>query len=450
MNESMKWISCQILLALLNHSPSPTVETCLLDLFIRVFIFSFFYVFYHICLYYFIYLLQFPGARWRRQTRSAALRTGESRRAQSAVFAERCCVFRACRDWGTMLQVSSCESAATETDPQNSLSRGSSVSELVKSYDDGSAGKRDRSESGDSAPLGKRRPPDSSPRQSRGEVKALIDDAIEGIEDRLSVFLSKELHEFKNSLLSKFEALDNRIQDLEEHVNTKDIELEKMSTQLQQTQEELKRLHDRTERAEMNSRIPCLVLSGRALAPRPDRHLAAPLPVTGMSAPPGSAAHGPAGSSGARGGGGSAEDGRRGDRAASEGEDINGLVVGVVRERFKDLNFTEAAIDRAHRLPGPNHRVIIRFVQSGAGSIRDQLMTRRMELRGRDDLFINESLTEEKGQIYHALLAAKKEGKIYTVFTRWGNVFYKTVKFGTNSRVESLDKLRQLGFAVKR
>ena len=112
-------------------------------------------------------------------------------------------------------------------------------------------------------------------------------------------------------------------------------------------------------------------------------------------------------------------------------------------------NLCENDIDRAHRLPGPNNRVIIRFVRSGAGSVREQLMTRRMELRGRGDLFINESLTEEKNHIYHSLLAARKAGKVYTVFTRWGHVFCKTIKFGTSTRVDSMEKVRQLGFASK-
>ena len=326
-----------------------------------------------------------------------------------------------------------------EVAAQKSLRRGSSVSELVKSYDDG-VSKRDRSESGDSAPAGKRRQPDSSPRQSTGEVKSLIENAMEGLESRLSLFLSKELHEFKESLLSKFDALSCRIQDLEEHANAKDLQLDKMSTELQQTREEMKRLHDRAEKAEMNSRIPCLVLSGRALAPHPGRRLSAPLPPPAdRSAPQGSAAPAspgrgaaPAGASGADGGRG--EGGvRRGDRGAGEGEDINGLVVGVIRERFRGLDVTEADIDRAHRLPGPNNRVIIRFVRSGPGSIRDQLMARRMELRGRNDLFINESLTEEKGRIYRSLLAARKAEKIYTVFSRWGHVHYKAEKFGTSS-----------------
>lgn len=290
----------------------------------------------------------------------------------------------------SMSQVSDRGGAAAESGESGgskTLRRGSSVSELVKSYDD-SAGKRDRSESGDSAPVGKRRPPDSSPRHTAGEVKELIEDAVEGMESRLSLFLSKELHDFKESLLSKFDALNSRIHDLEEHVNAKDIELEKMSAELQQTREEMRRLHERTEKAEMNSRIPCLVLSGRAMAPSVGQRLAAPLPPPDRSAPQGAGSADrpgrgsePAGASGAGGVGAGGRAGGGAGAGAGEIEDINALVVGVIRERFGGLDISVADIDRAHRLPGPNHRVIVRFTRSGLGSVRDQLMSRRMELR---------------------------------------------------------------------
>ena len=91
-------------------------------------------------------------------------------------------------------------------------------------------------------------------------------------------------------------------------------------------------------------------------------------------------------------------------------------MIGAVRARLPGLDITSEDIDRAHRLPGPNNRVIVRFVHSGPGSVREQLMTRRLELRGHNDLFINESLTTKRSQIYRSLLEAKKASKIYTVY----------------------------------
>ena len=76
-------------------------------------------------------------------------------------------------------------------------------------------------------------------------------------------------------------------------------------------------------------------------------------------------------------------------------------------------------------------------------------MSRRLELKHCNDLFINESLTAQKNAIYRALLDAKKSKKIYTVFTRWGHVYFKAEKFGTSSKVDSADKLRSFGFHMK-
>ena len=74
-------------------------------------------------------------------------------------------------------------------------------------------------------------------------------------------------------------------------------------------------------------------------------------------------------------------------------------------------------------------------------------MTRRLELRGRE-LFVNESLTKLRGQIFRSLLAAKREKKIYTVYSRGDHVFFKQQQHGVGKRVDSLQRLRDLGFSV--
>ena len=112
-----------------------------------------------------------------------------------------------------------------------------------------------------------------------------------------------------------------------------------------------------------------------------------------------------------------------------EREDVNALVVNTLNRCMPGLNLADSDIDHAHRLPGPNNRVIVRFVRSGQNSARDMVMSRRLELRGRE-LFVNESLTKLRGIIFRSLLAAKREGKIYTVFSRNGKVFYKEKQHG--------------------
>ena len=123
------------------------------------------------------------------------------------------------------------------------------------------------------------------------------------------------------------------------------------------------------------------------------------------------------------------------------------MVVNTLNRCLSGLNMCENDIDRAHRLPGPNNRVIVRFVRSGMGSVRDRVMWRRLELSGKD-LYVNESLTPLRSKIHRSLLNAKREKKLHTVYTRGGQVFFKPEKFAVGVRVDSLDRLRELGFSV--
>ena len=340
------------------------------------------------------------------------------------------------------------------------------VSELVRNYSDtvcdgAGSGKRDRSESGDLAPAGKRGARDRDLEKSRspasGNVREYLETALEKLETQIMTSISKELHEFRELISSELSALNERVRDLERHIEERDGELAEVTNDLAATRKELKQLQDRAENQEMNSRIPCLILSGRAMAPRRSPRLDAPLPPAGQvvsrgggssdSAGQAAPADPRAGASGVRGG---VRTGRTGGgESAGEPEDVHKLVIDAVRARLSGLDITEDDIDRAHRLPGRNNKVIVRFVRSGPGSARDQLMTRRLELRGHNDLFINESLTTQKSLIYRSLLEAKKDKKIYTVYTRWGHVHYKAEQFGVSARVDSVQKLRDLGFPVK-
>ena len=137
----------------------------------------------------------------------------------------------------------------------------------------------------------------------------------------------------------------------------------------------------------------------------------------------------------------------RGEGRAEEREDVNALVISTLNKCMPGINLSESDIDRAHRLPGPNHKVIVRFVRSGQGSVRDEVMTGRLELRGRD-LYVNESLTKLRGLIFRSLLAAKREKRVYTVYCRGGNVYFKEKQHGVSTRVDSLKRLRDLGHAV--
>ena len=370
-----------------------------------------------------------------------------------------------------------------------------SVSELVRSFASPGVGvssesanrqdKRGRSVSGESTAPPSKRPPSAvmtPPTGIRSDLRESVDNAVERLETSLMTTFSKEFHEFRNSMHDNLKKLEDRIIELEVHVNERDSRIEELDREFKQAKQDVNILGARAEKAEMNSRLSCLILSGRAMAPESAgrRSPAVTSRTPGaVSGPPGAGLDPRSTSAGARSaeraaGGdlgsrsapvaphsanpargepesepdGGAQRGRPAAAGSTEEENVGRQVISVLQARMPWLNLREQDIDRAHRLPGPNHRVIVKFVQSGAGSKRDLLLTRRTELRGYNDLFVNESLTAQNGQIFRALLQAKKDKKIYTVFTRGGVVFCKTEQFSTRTRVDSVAKLAELGFRV--
>ena len=355
-----------------------------------------------------------------------------------------------------------------------------SVSELVRNYGDsyGEIHKRGRSESGDPAPAGKRGAREPSAETARSpsvltggsrNFRECLDTAIEGLESRIMLSLSRDLHDFRETLSAEVSRLNERLRDLERHVEEKDIMIDELTDELRQSKEEVSALRKHMEDAEINSRLPCLILSGAAMASRHAPRLEPPLPARTAAAEPvdrppgqGQAAAtsqsddrrvGPAGGRPEQSAGGLSSD-QRDVRARSaapgagwEQEDVNGLVISVLNRCMPGLGIIDSDIDRAHRLPGPNNRVIVRFVRSGQNSVRDQVMSRRLELRGRE-LYVNESLTKLRGLIFRSLLAAKRDKKIYTVYSRGGQVYFKERQHGVGTRVDSLERLRELGHTV--
>ena len=77
-----------------------------------------------------------------------------------------------------------------------------------------------------------------------------------------------------------------------------------------------------------------------------------------------------------------------------EREDVCALVVTTLNQCIPGLDVDVSDIDCTHRLPGPNNRVIVRFVRSGQDNVRDQVMSRRLELRGRD-LYLHQRVSHQ-------------------------------------------------------
>ena len=68
-------------------------------------------------------------------------------------------------------------------------------------------------------------------------------------------------------------------------------------------------------------------------------------------------------------------------------EDVKAIVVNTLKWCMLVLSVYGSDIDRAHRLPGPSNRVC--FVCSSEDSVKDNVMTWRLELRVRTCILIS-------------------------------------------------------------
>lgn len=132
-------------------------------------------------------------------------------------------------------------------------------------------------------------------------------------------------------------------------------------------------------------------------------------------------------------------------RQPREYEDVATTVVELLNAAFPDMHVHISDIDRAHR--GQGNKIWCRFVRSGNGSVRDLVYSSRLSsaLPKGNQLYISEALTGYRQEIFHECLALRKQGKLYTVYTRHGSVYVKQRKFGYSTRVDEWNDFGKLG-----
>ena len=203
------------------------------------------------------------------------------------------------------------------------------------------------------------------------KFEAMVDSAMVRLRERIL----SDFEEFRDTMTQQFVAMGQRLRKVEDQLEAKEVELVEMKAAAQDTQRELRELQAQVEENERVSRLPALILSGAAVPKKPP---ASQLPATG--------------------------------------ENVEQLALDLLHRHFGDLPVTRRDIDRAHRLPGRGDpRIICRFLQSGAGSVRDTVYQRRLELRG-SGLYVNGCLSRKRAEILRTLNEAKKAGKLYTTF----------------------------------
>ncbi|KAF0291998.1 hypothetical protein FJT64_009943 [Amphibalanus amphitrite] len=130
----------------------------------------------------------------------------------------------------------------------------------------------------------------------------------------------------------------------------------------------------------------------------------------------------------------------------SEGEDIQGKALDILRSGFPHIPLKAEDLSVTHRLAKDNS-VICSFYSK---DLRNKLYEGRLKLSSSSTpaehrLFINESLTRAKRELFSELLAMKKEKRLWTVFTRNGLPFYKLQQLSSPVRVTSPEQIAELG-----
>ncbi|XP_043218363.1 uncharacterized protein LOC122379868 [Amphibalanus amphitrite] len=204
---------------------------------------------------------------------------------------------------------------------------------------------------------------------------------------------------------AKFDRLEKRISILEGEEMNRDIEIRRLSEQLEMQVHVNIELQKQVESMDMNGRMTSLIFTCSDFGKR------------------------------------------------RPNEEIEQQVVDVINKRDPDIRLTAADLQTAHRLQGDD-KVIVKFAKQ---RVRDSIYERRFSMNSGSahsarkerlsPLYVNESLTPSNRAIYNELLEARKPcngAKIASVFTRRGVVFCRRVKRGDNIMVADQAALRRV------
>ena len=116
--------------------------------------------------------------------------------------------------------------------------------------------------------------------------------------------------------------------------------------------------------------------------------------------------------------------------------------------RLLELDIPPGEIVNVKRLPGK--RLLVKFSRDDKGSLRDEVFKAKSRLRGQS-IYISENLTPARHEAFNLLLHERREGRLSTVLTRGGEVFFAVCRNDRLTRVRSREEveniLRQFRFA---
>ena len=210
--------------------------------------------------------------------------------------------------------------------------------------------------------------------------KGEISEEIGGLKDYIKEELGKLKEEFKGWSEARLAAVEQAVEfaldsvaAVSAKVSTAESEAKRAISELETVSRRLRQLEDLSDNAEQNSRLDLLIFSGKAVP------------------------------------------------KSQPGENCSVVVRKLLKEHM-GYQVKEEQINRAHRIR--SGKIVVKFNRTGLGSDKDQVWKRRIRLKGKD-LFVQESLTERRQEIFQALLQARRDGKIFLLSLRAG-------RFSTN------------------
>ena len=190
------------------------------------------------------------------------------------------------------------------------------------------------------------------------QIETSIKEAIDGLADKLD---------------RKFASVENKIEKLESQLFEREQHVDELTKKCSEQDVRIKGLEEQIEEMERHSRSTNLVLWSEQFGAR------------------------------------------------KEGEDIERVTLKIINENFPNNPVSKSDFTCIHRMPKEN-TVICAFANK---ALRNAIYAARLDLRKRDGgqrsrLFVSESLTKKKREIFSQLLELKKKGRVWTVFTKNG------------------------------
>ena len=232
------------------------------------------------------------------------------------------------------------------------------------------------------------------------------------IREEMRNMIREEFNEIRQQIQADLEqtigGLQQRLRDLEEHVNNRDESTEVLFRNAEVILSRSDALSKVVDDMSAEMRQPVLILSGGAV----------PAPVDATD--------------------------ERGRRLP---EDVAPIAVDVVKRALPEVLIEKTDIVSCFRVAN-TRKLVIKFAASGPHTVRDRLYQGRFELMKKrnvpvnERLFINESLSPRRQEYLTALLDLRKRGRIHTAYSKDGMVFFRPTEHAAAIRVDDASKIR--------